>query len=153
MGDSEMRILSKEIRLAAPAERVWELLSDLVLYPQWNPLFVKGEGTLSPNEGVELVVQLPNMAPFTIQPKVLTVEPHSTLSWQHKIISKGLLSWTYCYRLDPISCDRVRFIQTSQFDGCLGPLFNFALTVSLNEGMEQMGQAVKQWGEKGTSAV
>jgi uncharacterized protein YndB with AHSA1/START domain len=32
-----MRELGTEVEIAAPPERIWEILTDFAAYPDWNP--------------------------------------------------------------------------------------------------------------------
>ena len=43
-----MKTLCSEIVVAAPPERVWEVLVDLARYPDWNPFLVAASGLLVP---------------------------------------------------------------------------------------------------------
>jgi uncharacterized protein YndB with AHSA1/START domain len=51
-----MKQLHTEIEISAPAERVWELLTDFASYPQWNP-FIRNISGL-PASGERLEVRL-----------------------------------------------------------------------------------------------
>lgn len=41
-----MKELRTEIEIKAPPEKVWEILTDLARYPEWNPFFHHAVGTL-----------------------------------------------------------------------------------------------------------
>lgn len=143
--------LRTEITLEAPAERIWELLADCSLYQHWNPLFSQAKGGLSVGGRLELVVTLPRIAPFRVEPKVLTVEPQKRFSWQHTLLWTGVMTWKYRNELEVIDTQRVRFIQLSEFGGMLGPLFRLGLGESLGAGMEKLNEALRRWGENGNA--
>lgn len=143
-----MMEIRTEIALDAPIERIWELLADFSLYPHWNPLFQQATGRMDSGTQLELVVNLPEIAPFVVQPKLLAVEPLSRFCWQHVLLSAGLFSWTYCAELEMHTPRGLKFIQRSAFGGMLGPLFNLGLIRSVSAGMANMNQAIRRWGEK-----
>ncbi len=144
-----MAELTTEITLEAPVDRIWQLLTDFGLYPQWNPLFTKATGPVNPGERFDLVVKLPGMDPFPIKPVLQEAEPKSRLSWQSSMLSSALLSWTFCYELHSLSPDRLRLTQRSSFKGLLSPLFSFAMKKPVTDGMQSLNDALKRWGEKG----
>ena len=47
-----MTEITATIEIAAPPEQVWAVLTDLASYPQWNPLFRKVSGQLSPGSRI-----------------------------------------------------------------------------------------------------
>lgn len=144
-----MAELTTEITLDAPVERIWQLLTDFGLYPQWNPLFTKATGPVILGQSFDLVVKLPGMDPFPIKPVLREAEPKSRLSWQSSMISSVVLSWTFCYELHSLTPERLRIIQRSWFKGLLSPLFTFAMKKPVTDGMNSLNDALKRWGEKG----
>ncbi len=51
-----MRELRSEVTINAPAERVWELLTDFGSFPDWNPFMQRASGEVVVGE--KLVVYL-----------------------------------------------------------------------------------------------
>lgn len=143
-----MKEIRTEITLEAPIERIWELLADCSLYPHWNPLFQRATGRMSVGEYLELVVSLPEITPFVVKSKIITMEPQSGFCWQHSLLFAGFFTWRYCTELEIHSPHRLKFIQRSAFGGILGPLFNLGLRRSVSAGMAKMNEAIRRWGEK-----
>lgn len=144
-----MNGIRTEIVLDAPAERIWELVTDCELYSRWNPLFVKGTGSMQTGAQLELVVQLPGMGPFIVTPTVLVAEPRSGFRWQHTVVGKGLFRWRYGIDLEVDAPNRLKVVQQSAFGGILGPVFNLAFKKEVANGLKAMNDAVRRWGEKG----
>lgn len=144
-----MNELRTELSLEAPAERIWELLTDLKLYPQWNPLFQRATGKMSVGEKLELEVHLPDIDPFIVSPKIQSVEIRSGFCWKHTVLSVGFFTWKYCAELEILAPDRLKFIQRSSFGGILGPLFSLGMKTSVMDGLIRMNEAMRRWGEKG----
>lgn len=143
-----MKGLTTEITLQTTRNRVWELLTDFALYPQWNPLLTKLEGAGTSGAWHVLVVHLPGIDPFTARKCLLTVE-ENRVSWRCQLVAARLLDWTLRFEIEALSPERLKFVQRSEFSGALAPIFSFALNKPLADGMEQLSQAVRRWGEKG----
>lgn len=144
-----MNEIRSEIVLEAPVERIWELLADCSLYPQWNPLFPRVTGQFKPCEQVELAVKLPEIGLFTIQSTIQEYEARTKLCWQHRSRFPGLYSWSYCCTLKSLESNRVEFSQRSTFGGLLAPLLQFGMGKMVSQGLAAMNSALKRWGEKG----
>ena len=54
-----MKQIHTEIEISAPAERVWELLTDFAAYPQWNPFIRYISGRPVPGERLEVRLEPP----------------------------------------------------------------------------------------------
>ena len=144
-----MNEVRTEILLDAPVDRIWQLLADSSLYPQWNPLFQRASGRMNAGEQLELVVTLPDISPFVVSPVILAVKPLSGFCWQHKLYFAWLFNWKYCSEIVLLAPDRLKFIQRSVFGGILGPIFNLGLRSSVAGGLVKMNEAMRRWGEKG----
>lgn len=70
----------------APRPRVWELVSDVARWPEWNPACVSAEcaGELAPGARLDLLMRHPNGRTFITRPTVDEVEPGTTLAWSAK---------------------------------------------------------------------
>lgn len=144
-----MSELRTEITLAAPAERIWELLTDCALYAQWNPLFRNGAGRMQRGERLTLHVHLPHIEPFTITPTVLAATDRTGFRWRQIWLWHALFRWDYDVELEASSPERLIFRQRSRFSGLLAPLFTLGLGGAVRNGLEELNAAVRRWGEKG----
>ena len=48
------KMISATIEIAAAPERVWEVLTDLASYPQWNPVFCEATGQVAVGERIKI---------------------------------------------------------------------------------------------------
>ncbi|KAF9918914.1 hypothetical protein BX616_004423 [Lobosporangium transversale] len=82
-----MNEIKTTITIPAPPKEVWEVLTDLSHYHEWNPMIVQAKGTIEEGEALDLKIRLPSTifcgAPISISqaPKVLKVEPEACLQW------------------------------------------------------------------------
>ncbi len=139
-----MTILSTDIEIHAPAERVWAILSDFWTYPAWNPFIRKISGPLKVGARLDAVLQPPGSRSMHFRPVVQTVEPNRELSWLGRLfVIPHLFDGRHAFSIEPLSADRVRFVQKETFTGLLVPLAGGMLSAT-ELGFDAMNRAMKE---------
>ena len=144
-----MREIKTEITLEAPVKRIWELLADCGLYPNWNPVIRQASGKLVVGEYLSLVVALIDSASFEINPKVISMEPDKSFSWQQTVYCAWIFNWNYRVELENVSHEKLKLIQQFTFGGIFGPVFDLVMKSHVASGLTRMNEALRRWGEKG----
>src|SRR5262245_18831308 len=67
------------IRLSAPSEVIWDILTRAVDYSKWNSTIVSLEGRIAPGSTIKLVSKLDPRRIFTLSIKEFV--PHQKLVW------------------------------------------------------------------------
>jgi hypothetical protein len=142
-----MKELHTEIEIDAPAERVWELLTDFASYPQWNPFIRNVSGLPAPGERLEVRLEPPGGRGMTFKPKVLNAEPNRQLRWLGSLLVPGLFDGEHSFTIQPLAENHVRFVQREAFKGVLVPVFARSLEANTKRGFEQMNRALKERAE------
>lgn len=137
-----------EIIIDAPIDRVRELLADTALYPQWHPLFPQVSGQMEVGAAIEVTVALPEIKLFSVRATIRESIPGTRLSWRSAYRLPGLFSWTYCYEVEELEGDRVKFVQNSDYAGLLAPLYHLGMKSALQQGLSELNKAVQRWGER-----
>jgi hypothetical protein len=114
-------VRSELIEIDAPASIVWEILTDLPRYGEWNPFCIKAESTLE--IGAPIVMHLTNFWNDTIAINtefVCANEPERLLSWK----LDWQADWPYAARRDqmvtPLGPDRCTYESVNAFYGDTG---------------------------------
>ncbi len=127
--DPDAITVSETVEIATPARVVWQVLTDMPRYNEWNPFCVKAESTLEMGAAVNM--KLMNYAvPGSIVPNceyICANDPERLLSWE--MVHSDF--WPYPARRDqvieatgPESC---RYFSTDAFLGANGiHVFRFA---------------------------
>jgi hypothetical protein len=141
-----MKELRKDIPIAAPPERVWEVLTDFESYPSWNP-FIRGV-TGRPATGTELEVRIhpPGGRPMTFRPTVLTADAPRELRWLGRVVLPGVFDGEHIFQIEPSGDGGSRFVQRERFRGLLVPLFGATLRKT-EAGFAAMNDALKRRAE------
>ncbi|TDD91014.1 SRPBCC domain-containing protein [Actinomadura rubrisoli] len=121
-GELAPREVSATVEIAAPADKVYGILTDFRGYPQWNPFIVKAEGT--PRKGAKLRNELRDSGggKMTFQPKVLAADPGRELRWIGRMWIPGIVDGEHYFRIEPAGPGRVRLTQGERFSGALVPV-------------------------------
>lgn len=118
--DTATLVSSDLFEIAAPVERVWEVLVDMPRYGEWNPFCVRAESTLELGAPVHmsLVDYTGGGALFPGVEFVCAVEPNHLLSWELPFTEE----WPYAARrdqiLESVGPELTRYRSTDAF---LGP--------------------------------
>lgn len=117
--DPDILVASDPVEIGAPAALVWEVLTDLSRYGEWNPFCVWAQSTLE--MGAPVHMRLVNYSnPGTLAPNcefVCAFEPERLLSWE----LPDSAAWPYPARRDQmlvaLGPARCRYVSTDAFTG------------------------------------
>ncbi|MBO9710615.1 MAG: SRPBCC domain-containing protein [Caulobacter sp.] len=76
------RAVEHRIGIQAPAEIVWEIVSDFEGWKEWNPLYTKASGEMRIGTALELEEVLPGQPARVITPVVQDWVPYEQLHWR-----------------------------------------------------------------------
>jgi len=135
--------LHTEIEINAPAETVWDILTDLNDYPNWNPFITESSGDVA--VGAKLVnrLQPPGGKAMTFKPVVTVVEPAQTFEWLGRLGVPGLFDGRHRFTLVATPSGDTRVVHTEQFRGVLVRLMRKSLDKQTHAGFEAMNAALK----------
>ena len=97
-----MKEVFSEIEIQAPAERIWQVLTDFASYPEWNPFIRRISG--QPKEGTRLKVYIepPGAKGRIFRPKVLKADPNHELRWLGRLLIPGLFDGDHIFTIEHI---------------------------------------------------
>ena len=138
-----MRELQASIEIDAPTERVWDVLSDLSRYEEWNPFMTQAAGELVEGAKLAIRIQPPGGRQMEFRPTVLEVQPRRSVRWLGRFILPGIFDGEHTLAVEPVGDSAARFTQRERFSGVLtafaGKLFN-----RTQAGFEAMNEALKR---------
>ena len=127
--DPDAVTVSVTVDIAAPARVVWQVLTDMPRYNEWNPFCIRAVSTLEMDAAVEMTL-VNYAAPGTLVPNceyICALEPERLISWQMKHSD----AWPYPARRDqvvtPTGPESCQYFTTDAFLGANGiHVFRFA---------------------------
>lgn len=132
-----------EIVINASPEQVWQVLTDLEHYSEWNPLLYRGSGSVKLGETVVVDAKTATKE-MNFVCIVTKAEPFKEFAWKFHVIHPFLFRGMHEFRIEPINEISVRFIDTETFQGLLLPTQAKDLTTNGLAAMIEMGKALKK---------
>lgn len=137
-----------ETEIAAPAERVWNVLTDFASYPQWNPMLVRMQGQPVVGGTLRFRAALgPLRVPLTAE--VVVAEPGRELRWiglaQHGL--RRVASGEHYFLIDPIDGGHCRLGHGEEFRGWLVPN-STRIADALKPQYEKVNHAIRERAER-----
>ena len=138
-----MKELYTEIEIEASPERVWQVLTDLKSFSQWNPFIRSAKGELKIGLQLEVIIQPRNASQMMFRPRVLKVETNRELRWLGSLLVPGIMDGEHIFIIDRIAENKVRFRHAEQFSGILVPFLWKSLDTNTRQGFNEMNVALK----------
>ena len=135
------RIVTETTIQASPAD-VWEVLTQLERYGEWNPFIIEAKGTIDTGEHLEVKMQQPGRKPITFRPTVTEVIPGSVFEWLGHLGVRGIFDGRHRFELEE-SDGGTRLTHSETFTGIIVPLLFRVLEKGTRAGFEAMNAALK----------
>ncbi len=146
-----MRILRSDIVVEASPHRVWELLTDVTSYPEWNPLVPHMEGTLQRGEEVTLQLSPTGQPQRDLEVKVAKAVPGEELVLRTRVGWIPVLVAEHRLFLEPTEDGGTHVMQRQDLKGPLVPFIKDTILAVL-DGIVAMNKALKARLDPATSA-
>ncbi|HFK5572808.1 SRPBCC domain-containing protein [Elizabethkingia anophelis] len=141
-------VMAKEIKteivIHATPEKIWKILTDFGNYPQWNPFIVSVTGDVENGNKIVVSIKPPDRKGMIFKPIILTKINNKELSWQGRLLFKGLFDGKHKFELIDNGDGTTTFIQSEKFSGIFVWLFN---TQNTKKGFNEMNQKLKELAE------
>jgi hypothetical protein len=137
-----MKELRTEIEIQASPEKVWQVLTDLDRYPEWNPFIHHAIGKAEVGGKVDITFKSGSKE-MTLHCTVIKAEPNKELRWRYHVGLPFLFKGEHSFVIEPVGENRVRFIDREVFTGLLVPLQAEDIDTNSRQGFEAMDKALK----------
>lgn len=142
-----MKELRTEIEIQATPDKVWQVLTSLDKYPEWNPFIHHAIGKAKVGEKVDITFKS-GSKDMTLHCTVIRAEPNQELCWKYHVILPSLWSGEHSFTIESLGNNKVRFIDREIFNGLL--IFTQAKDIDTNTKLdfEAMDKALKARAEQ-----
>ncbi|UII33476.1 SRPBCC domain-containing protein [Fulvivirga ulvae] len=143
-----MKQLKTSIEIAASPEKVWNILMDFNLYPDWNPFIISIIGKPKIRERLRVTLQPAGSKPMVFKPQVTLLKKAKQFGWLGSLFMRGLFDGHHVFEIEAITDDKCIFIQREDFSGILVPLLWKSIDTKTRAGFMAMNNKIKDLAEK-----
>lgn len=138
-----MRELKSEIQIAAPIDKVWQVLTGFDLWKDWNPMVNSASGSATPNSKVDIIMRGPDgKDAMKYQATVLEANSPKSFRWRATMMSGLIFTNDRVFELREENGGTV-LINKEEFSGLMVPLFWNKMSLFVVPMLEEMNKALK----------
>jgi hypothetical protein len=134
------------IGIQAPAEVIWEVLSDLKSWERWCVLYPKAAGEIRIGATLDLTLALPGQAPQQIKPTVMEWVPNEQLHWKLTMLG-GLVKTIRYFEIEALAEIGCIVTNGEILGGLMGPRVGKRMARNIYRAFVEMNEALKDRAE------
>ncbi len=134
--------LRHEFEVDAPAAVVWEVITDLDRYGDWNPFVVEARSTLKPGDVIDMKVKLVG-PPQKQQEVMLSFDEGRGFAYRMKPFPLGALSSRRSHEITPLDDGRCRYRSHFELRGWMMPLVRGLFGAAMTRGFDGMSAGIR----------
>jgi hypothetical protein len=134
--------------IEAPAEHVWQILTDFARYPEWNPFIRRIDGEPVRRAPLNLLIQPDGARARRFRPRIVTFRPPKELRWRARARLPGLFQGEHRFVVEHLGPERSRLIHEQRVRGLVVPFLRAHLEAPVRRGFDAMNVALKQLAER-----
>lgn len=141
------REIETMIDIHAPVADIWQILTDLPRYGEWNPLVIQAAGSLTVGQRLEIAVQLPGRRPMSFSPTLVALVPEREIRWLGTLGVAALFAGEHSFLLIPEANGATRLKHSERFTGVLPAFMGHKWYERVRRQYEFMNETLKQRAE------
>ena len=108
------------IRIAAPPERVWQVLTDFAAYPEWNSVISRVRADLRMDGAMKFRIKIEATPELRFAAKIVRFTPGRALAWRGGAPIVPALAWgQHYFEISPVDGGS-ELVHGEDFGGLLG---------------------------------
>ena len=140
-------VIDRKLTIDAPTSVVWEVVSDLPRYAEWNPFCIECASTLRPGDPIDMKVKL-LAKPQAQREWISEFIDGERFAYCTKPMPLGALSSLRFHQVDADGTTRTRYQSYFHLRGWLRPLVLMLFRTKLEHGFAAMNAAVQTRAER-----
>ena len=138
-----MPIYQSTFEINTTAERVWEVLSNLDQYADWNPQIPFARGPAEVGSEMSLRLQLPGRPAMNLSATIEEAQPGSLLAWRGHVLAPWFFEGFRKFEISPVGDNWVRVTHVEDVHGLFAPLFDLFMGAPCRTGQLALNEALR----------
>ena len=135
------------VGIQAPAEVIWEVISDLESWSQWCKLYPKASGQIRIGSVLDLTLALPGQAEQQIKPTVMEWVPNEQLHWKLTLLG-GLVKTIRYFEIESLAEASCIVSNGEIIGGLVGPRVGKRMARNIYRAFVEMNETLKARAER-----
>jgi hypothetical protein len=134
--------IEHRVGIQAPGEVIWEVISDLESWEEWNPIYPKASGEIRIGSVLDVTLALPGQAPQQLKPTVMEWVPNEQLHWRLSMVG-GLVKTIRYFEIEALAQASCIVSNGEIIGGFLGPRLGKRMSRTIYRAFVEMNEALK----------
>lgn len=139
--------IDHDLEVNAPPEKVWEAISDLPSYPEWNPFVRECKSTLKPGDPLRMKVQLGSSVREE-EEIIVSCDEGEGFAYGMKPPPLGALKSYRSHKIEDLGNGKSRYLSHFELHGWLSPVVKAFVGSKLQTGFTSMSEGIRDRAEQ-----
>ena len=139
-------IRTDPLRIDAPIDVVWTVLTEVDKYGEWNPFTPQARTDFTIGSPAHLLVRM-GPAKFRISESVCAFEKPCLIAWEKKFGARWLLHAVREQHLESVNETRCSYYNTDRLTGVLAPIISVCFGAYMRRGFADVAEGLKAYAE------
>ena len=145
-------LIETDIVISAPTQSVWNVLTDISKYAEWNPFIPYAQGDLNLGSKISILIHPLGIKNQKYKVKITDLNRPRVFSWRGHFLVPGLIDGNHTFELASLSERETKLIHREVFTGALVPfVWKSFIIPRLKPGFGALNESLKQYVEKKAS--
>ncbi|MBH0781385.1 SRPBCC domain-containing protein [Nocardia bovistercoris] len=140
-------VIAETVYIDAPADLVWQVITDLPRYPEWNPFVIRCESSLTPGDPIDMLVHVAGSAPRRQREWIRSNTRGREFSYTMRPAPLGALRSLRSHTVTPVGDHRTRYESHFELQGWLRHVVAAILGRNLRRGFDGMTAGIQRRAE------
>jgi len=132
----------------APIATVWQTMTDVAAYAEWNSQLSYLGGTLAQGQKIHLKLEPQGQSGYEFQPEVIVLESEKEFAWVARTGFRGIFDGEHHFVLEDLGNGQTRLHNYEIYSGLLSPIMKrLPMMKGADEGFALMNREIKERAE------